>query len=149
VEQLPEEVLAGYEPQHAAEVQAMAADPQVFAKLVSSVCPAVWGHEAVKQAVLLMLLGGVHKRTKEGANLRGDINVAIVGDPACAKSQILKCVLGVLEQRSPIIEWHRLRVWLVCLVFHGTPCPIEQSFDQYQEASAASHLLKLYFALLD
>ena len=26
----------------------------------------------------------------QGIKLRGDINVAIVGDPACAKSQILK-----------------------------------------------------------
>lgn len=26
----------------------------------------------------------------QGINLRGDINVAIVGDPACAKSQMLK-----------------------------------------------------------
>jgi DNA replicative helicase MCM subunit Mcm2 (Cdc46/Mcm family) len=26
----------------------------------------------------------------QGIKLRGDINVAIVGDPACAKSQMLK-----------------------------------------------------------
>ncbi|KAK9149950.1 hypothetical protein Syun_008259 [Stephania yunnanensis] len=42
------------------------------------------------RAILLMLLGGVHKFTHEGINLRGDINVCIVGDPSCAKSQFLK-----------------------------------------------------------
>jgi len=55
--------------------------------------PSVWGHESIKQAVLLMLFGGVHKQTREGMALRGDINICIVGDPSCAKSQILKCVL--------------------------------------------------------
>jgi len=33
-----------------------------------------------------MLMGGVNKKTREGVNLRGDINVCIVGDPATAKS---------------------------------------------------------------
>jgi DNA replication licensing factor MCM6 len=37
-----------------------------------------------------MLMSGVHKSTHEGISLRGDINVCIVGDPSCAKSQFLK-----------------------------------------------------------
>jgi DNA replication licensing factor MCM6 len=45
-----------------------------------------------------MLLGGVPKHTREGIKLRGDINVAIVGDPACAKSQILKYVAAFLPR---------------------------------------------------
>jgi DNA replication licensing factor MCM6 len=47
---------------------------------------------------LLMLFGGVHKKTHEGINLRGDINVCIVGDPSCAKSQFLKYVAGFLPR---------------------------------------------------
>ena len=34
----------------------------------------------------------------QGINLRGDINVAIVGDPSCAKSQILKYVSNFLPR---------------------------------------------------
>ncbi|KAL6762863.1 minichromosome maintenance protein 6 [Haematococcus lacustris] len=94
----PDQVLAGFEPHHVAEVEAMQADPQVYAKLTQSICPSVWGHDSVKQAVLLMLFGGVHKKTSEGIPLRGDINVAIVGDPSCAKSQILKYVAGFLPR---------------------------------------------------
>ena len=38
-----------------------------------------------------MLIGGVPKDTA-GSHLRGDINVCLVGDPSCAKSQFLKWV---------------------------------------------------------
>ena len=48
------------------------------------------GNDEVKRGVLLMLFGGVPKVTTERTNLRGDINVCIVGDPSTAKSQILK-----------------------------------------------------------
>ena len=34
----------------------------------------------------------------QGINLRGDINVAIVGDPSCGKSQILKYVSSFLPR---------------------------------------------------
>ncbi|XP_057529118.1 DNA replication licensing factor MCM6-like [Amaranthus tricolor] len=45
-----------------------------------------------------MLLGGVHKSTEEGINLRGDINVCIVGDPSCTKSQFLKYTYGLVPR---------------------------------------------------
>jgi DNA replication licensing factor MCM6 len=49
--------------------------------------------------VLLQLFGGVHKIKKgEGISLRGDINVCIVGDPSCAKSQFLKFVKGFMPR---------------------------------------------------
>ena len=48
------------------------------------------GNDEVKRGVLLMLFGGVPKTTMEGTHLRGDINVCIVGDPSCGKSQFLK-----------------------------------------------------------
>lgn len=39
-----------------------------------------------------MLFGGVPKITMEKTNLRGDINICVVGDPSTAKSQFLKQV---------------------------------------------------------
>ncbi len=38
------------------------------------------------------------RRLPQGINLRGDINVAIVGDPSCAKSQLLKYVAAFLPR---------------------------------------------------
>jgi DNA replication licensing factor MCM6 len=70
--------------------------PDFFNKIVDSIAPTVFGHQDIKRAILLMLLGGVHKFTHEGINLRGDINVCIVGDPSCAKSQFLKYVAFLL-----------------------------------------------------
>eukprot|EP00616_Rhizochromulina_sp_CCMP1243_P004380 CAMPEP_0118992468 /NCGR_PEP_ID=MMETSP1173-20130426/53464_1 /TAXON_ID=1034831 /ORGANISM="Rhizochromulina marina cf, Strain CCMP1243" /LENGTH=84 /DNA_ID=CAMNT_0006943657 /DNA_START=11 /DNA_END=261 /DNA_ORIENTATION=- len=72
--------------------------PNLYQKMVDSIAPNVFGHQWVKRGVLLMLLGGVHKRTPEGIKLRGDINTCIVGDPSTAKSQFLKYVHGFLPR---------------------------------------------------
>merc|ERR1711981_389315 len=45
-----------------------------------------------------MLVGGVPKKTEEGIKLRGDINVCILGDPATAKSTLLKWTSGFLPR---------------------------------------------------
>ncbi|GAV80097.1 MCM domain-containing protein [Cephalotus follicularis] len=80
------------------EIQRMRNTPDFFNKLVDSIAPTVFGHQDIKRAILLMLLGGVHKITHEGINLRGDINVCIVGDPSCAKSQFLKYTAGIVPR---------------------------------------------------
>lgn len=80
------------------EIQRMRNTPDFFTKLVESVAPTVFGHADIKRAILLMLMGGVHKFTHEGINLRGDINVCVVGDPSCAKSQFLKYTSGIVPR---------------------------------------------------
>ncbi|XP_051131592.1 DNA replication licensing factor MCM6 [Andrographis paniculata] len=85
-------------PEEKAEAHQMKNTPDFFNKLVDSIAPTVFGHQDIKRAVLLMLMGGVHKITHEGINLRGDINVCIVGDPSCAKSQFLKYTSGLIPR---------------------------------------------------
>lgn len=80
------------------EIQRMRNTPDFFNKLVNSIAPTVFGHQDIKRAILLMLVGGVHKVTHEGINLRGDVNVCIVGDPSCAKSQFLKYTSGIVPR---------------------------------------------------
>ncbi|CAO0796989.1 unnamed protein product [Mucor circinelloides] len=70
----------------------------VYGKLVNSIAPTVFGHDTVKKGILLQLMGGVHKVTPEGMNLRGDINVCIVGDPSTSKSQFLKYVCSIMPR---------------------------------------------------
>ncbi len=76
------------------ELKEMVGDDHIYSKLVASIAPSIFGHEIIKKGLLLQQLGGVHKRTVEGIELRGDINVCVVGDPSTAKSQFLKWVTG-------------------------------------------------------
>ncbi|KAG7192259.1 MCM DNA helicase complex subunit mcm6 [Scheffersomyces spartinae] len=74
------------------QLKLMVRDNHIYNRLVQSIAPAVYGHDVVKKGILLQLLGGVHKKTFDGINLRGDINICIVGDPSTSKSQFLKYV---------------------------------------------------------
>eukprot|EP00771_Trimastix_marina_P002785 gnl/Trimastix_PCT/3943.p1 GENE.gnl/Trimastix_PCT/3943~~gnl/Trimastix_PCT/3943.p1 ORF type:complete len:708 (+),score=143.66 gnl/Trimastix_PCT/3943:166-2289(+) len=75
-----------------ANIHHIAAQEDVFEKMSRSIAPSIYGHELVKKAVLLMLLGGNERILDTGTHLRGDINLLLVGDPSTAKSQMLRSV---------------------------------------------------------
>jgi DNA replication licensing factor MCM6 len=92
VKELQDAVLASYTPEEIADLRAMVHSDHIYGRLVQSLAPMVYGHEIVKKGILLQLLSGVSKTTPEGMQLRGDINICIVGDPSTSKSQFLKYV---------------------------------------------------------
>ena len=67
-------------------------NPNLYEDMAESIFPSIFGHIEIKKALLLQLLGGIHKRTSNKISIRGDINILIVGDPSTAKSQFLKCI---------------------------------------------------------
>jgi DNA replication licensing factor MCM6 len=91
VEERPEAIMEQYTAEERAEIAAMQSDPKIYEKVYRSIAPSVFGHEEIKRGIVLMLFGGVHKKTKDNIDLRGDLNVCIVGDPSTAKSQVTHC----------------------------------------------------------
>ncbi len=72
------------------QIRAIGAKPDAYEKLVASFAPHIYGQEAIKESILLLIIGSVTKKLEDGSTRRGDINVLLVGDPGTAKSEMLK-----------------------------------------------------------
>ncbi|OAA57827.1 DNA replication licensing factor mcm6 [Cordyceps fumosorosea ARSEF 2679] len=92
VEQAQTTILSSMNQSEIEDLRAMVHGEHIYSRLVQSIAPMVYGHEVVKKGLLLQLMSGVHKTTPEGMQLRGDINICIVGDPSTSKSQFLKYI---------------------------------------------------------
>jgi len=60
-----------------------------------SIAPEIFGHEDVKKALLLVLVGSFTKTMQDGMKIRGDIHTLLMGDPGVAKSQLLKQAINI------------------------------------------------------
>jgi DNA replication licensing factor MCM6 len=94
----PETVLQQYTAEERQEIMSMKNHPTIYEQTYRSIAPNIFGHEEIKRGILLMLFGGVHKKTKDNIDLRGDLNICIVGDPSTAKSQFLKWVTNFMPR---------------------------------------------------
>lgn len=73
------------------EEAARICEDDFYSKLTQSIAPEIYGHEDIKKALLLMLVGGVDKNPR-GMKIRGNINICLMGDPGVAKSQLLNYI---------------------------------------------------------
>ena len=64
-------------------IKSLVKNPDIYERLVASFAPHVSGHDIIKEAILLLIVGSTQKILADGAKIRGDINVFLVGDPGC------------------------------------------------------------------
>jgi replicative DNA helicase Mcm len=74
------------------QIEKLAKDPKIYEKLVNSIAPSIYGHNDVKEALVLQLMGGVRKEKEDGTVTRGDMHVLLVGDPGSGKSVLLSFI---------------------------------------------------------
>ena len=74
------------------EILELSKDPRVYQRLISSIAPSIYGHEDIKAALVLQLMGGVQKIHSDGTKRRGDMHVLLIGDPGVSKSQLLQFI---------------------------------------------------------
>ncbi|GKY97673.1 hypothetical protein MPSEU_000725600 [Mayamaea pseudoterrestris] len=75
------------------EIATSSDDP--IGRLARSIAPEIFGHEDIKRALLLQLVGGCTRTLPDGMRIRGDINICLMGDPGVAKSQLLKQIASI------------------------------------------------------
>ncbi|KAL4889394.1 MCM2/3/5 family-domain-containing protein [Aspergillus ambiguus] len=91
-----EALLQNLSPHDVEDLKTIVHSDYIYARLVDSIAPMIYGHREIKKGLLLQLIGGVPKTTEqENMQLRGDINICIVGDPSTSKSQFLKYICSL------------------------------------------------------
>ncbi|GBE62331.1 DNA replication licensing factor [Babesia ovata] len=74
----------------ARRIEVLRSDPDLYERLAYSIAPEIYGHDDVKKALLMQLVGGVTREKSDGGVIRGAIHILLLGDPGVAKSQLLK-----------------------------------------------------------
>ena len=73
-------------PEDEEKIRELSKDPLIRRKIIASIAPTIYGMWDIKEAVALLLFGGVPKIAPDGTKIRGDIHVLLLGDPGTAKS---------------------------------------------------------------
>lgn len=79
-------------------IKELAADPNIYERLKSSIASGIYGFDEIKEAIVLQLFGGIAHRLPDGSRVRGNIHILLTGDPGVGKTQFLKMVSSVVPR---------------------------------------------------
>ena len=117
-------------PEEASWFRARASEGQAWFELLQrSLCPSIFGHDMVKQALVIALLGGSKK-----SSMRSNIHCVVVGDPGMGKSQLLRAA-SHLSPRSAYVSANTSSTCGLTLTLSKDPVTGEATF----EAGAVVH----------
>jgi len=91
--QSEQESFGEIEPERIDDIEELAESENIYQRLVNSFAPHIYTDDEgdrQKLAILLSLFGGVQKQLPTGSQIRGNINILLIGDAGTAKSQYLK-----------------------------------------------------------
>jgi len=73
------------------EILELSKDPEIQNNICRSIAPSIYGYEEEKAGIALLLFSGIRKEIPDGTRRRGNINIALIGDPGVAKSELIEC----------------------------------------------------------
>lgn len=139
------------------QIKELAADEHLYEKLAGSIAPSIYGHDKIKEALVLQLFGGVRKIKNDGSPARGDMHILLVGDPGVAKSIMLKFVSNISPKgryvggrstsgaglTATIVKDEYMRGWSLeagtMVLAHKGTCCIDELEDMREEDRSAMH----------
>ncbi len=71
------------------EFKQWATHSEFYNRIVEGFSPTIYGHQEIKEALLLQLVGGVRKHIQAHKFRRGDIHIGLIGDPGQAKTDLI------------------------------------------------------------
>ncbi len=81
------------------KIKELAKTENIFEKIAISIAPSIYGHGEIKKALALQLFGGTPDKTLiDGAKVRSDIHMLLIGDPGSAKTRLLQAVTSMVPK---------------------------------------------------
>jgi replicative DNA helicase Mcm len=83
-------------PEEEEEILKLSKDPKIYAKIIGSIAPSIYGYNEIKEAVAFQMFGGRYgKALPDGTTVRPDIHILLVGEPGVAKSRLLQYITKI------------------------------------------------------